>query len=167
MFGLCVKSGRRLIEKEDARLADQGTSDCNPLLLAATQLHSSLANFCIISVLGRKEKKNWCERDQSIVLATMIHNTGVPIHYLPHRHSPDERIGVCEPCGFFNLLLCRLFISAFESKHQVSPDASSKERWLLTHNRNVSRQPFWTELVYLVPIQENSTRRMLIHVSYQ
>ena len=47
MLALSIESTRSLIQKKDARLTNQGTSDGNALLLATRETHASLADLGI------------------------------------------------------------------------------------------------------------------------
>ena len=46
MLALCVEGGSRLIKEKNLRLADEGASNCDTLLLATRELDTTLSNEC-------------------------------------------------------------------------------------------------------------------------
>mmetsp|Transcript_17903 Transcript_17903/g.27687 ORF Transcript_17903/g.27687 Transcript_17903/m.27687 type:complete len:288 (-) Transcript_17903:975-1838(-) len=50
MFRLSIESRGGLVEQKDLRLANQGSGDCDSLLLASRQLHSTLSNDGVVAL---------------------------------------------------------------------------------------------------------------------
>ena len=47
MLAFSIESTRSLVQKKDARLTNQGTSDGNALFLATREAHASLTDLCV------------------------------------------------------------------------------------------------------------------------
>jgi len=50
MFWLSIQSTGSFIKKEDFRLTNEGSRNCNPLFLATTQFYTSFTHHCLVTL---------------------------------------------------------------------------------------------------------------------
>ena len=128
VLGLSIQSGGGLVEQKNLRLADQGTSNGDALLLATGEFDSSLAASSFVYI--------WEE------VKVVNEVVGVSLMASIVDHGFDLRVSLC---------------IKLETISDILANGSSKENGLLLDNSDLLVEPLGVQLLDVTSIEKNLT----------